>query len=269
MMEATPRIHATVNKALYAIPVSLSVTLMKVNTTTIKELRKQNKYRDLKLPPPIEDWGDIDLWNMTMFNHYLDIMWQEGYRNLFALPTWWRADTEWAVISGIFYGATVLNAAGRCGLDGAYETMLNETFMKWIERPGLLSERIASNQTAFEIWKAAPKKDDPVDEPGFTYWELIWVDDHASQEGFQFEAGYGAFQLMYPPTEVTKAWGNFAGIPPTSRHATLAYDALMEVIARNDRLHVNLIGNYNGGQGTSAWKAAKNSPEYKVLLRRW
>ncbi|KAJ3029555.1 hypothetical protein HDV00_009539 [Rhizophlyctis rosea] len=269
-MEAAPHIHATVNNELYAIPVSLSVTMMKVNITTILSLRQKPEYAWMKLPPPLEDWPQEKSWNMTMFNTYLQIMWNEGYYNLWSLPTWWQADTEYAVISGTFYGGTVINAQGRCGLDEAYERALNETFVKWVQYPGLLQERVAPDtvRDLFEAWKLAPKKADPLEEPHFSYWETLWVYRDIKQHGFQWDSGYGDFDYIYPPMSSVKAWGNFAGIPPQSRNPLLAYEALVEVIALNERLQVNQAVNYNTGMGTSAYKDTKNTPEYQSSARQ-
>ncbi|KAJ3041593.1 hypothetical protein HDV00_009070 [Rhizophlyctis rosea] len=267
-MEAAPRIHATVNNVLYALPVSLAVTMMKVNTTTINTLRTKPEYSDLKFPPPLDSWESDAMWNMSAFGMYLDIMWREGYRNLFSLPTWLNGDTEYAVLSGIYFGATVLNADGRCGLDIAYEKALNETFIKWVQMPGLLKTASGAPQalTRGNLLQSCRILAMRIASPTWKSYGMITVMSNTGSNGTLL--GVTLYFPIYPPTSAVKAWGNFAGVPPTSRHPALAYEALVETVARNERLHVNQAINYNSGIGTSAYKSTKNTPEYKSSNRQ-
>lgn len=181
---------------VYAAPVSISANPWMVNITTLNALKAIDP--TFKLPPPLEEWGSAwwKAWNMDTFKTYLKKMIAAGYDELLPLPSLAGGETEMFTYFGYYYGATLFNPAGRCGLDEKAVRSVEETFIFWNKTKGILQPRVTypEHQVAFDKWKLQDPVN-PLDEPmyfmGDTHTWSFGDPTKKPQPGFSFENGFG------------------------------------------------------------------------------
>ncbi|KAJ3029455.1 hypothetical protein HDV00_009597 [Rhizophlyctis rosea] len=212
---------------------------------------------------------------MSTWQNYMSTMYNNStdYRNLFTIPVaGTAAETEFWAYAGFFYGATLFDFKGRCGIDTFAERAMNETLLFWKSHPGMLFDRIPSRETVqnFTEWKTQPMKDNPIEEDPvagkWTFYDPSWVTTNVKHIGFDVFAGYEPEIIkIYPPTGMGKARALLVGMSRTAKDMDLAFDALMTAIARNERLHVNTPERDFGdqGEGVSAYRSTKFTKEYR------
>ncbi|KAJ3037891.1 hypothetical protein HDV00_001235 [Rhizophlyctis rosea] len=286
----------------YAIPYAVYFEPWMVNRATIAAI-------GLPYPPDgtnAATWGGAwwDAWNITVLNKYLLKMKNatpnasfSNINNLFPLPAevdgivW---ETKLATYLGFSYGGSVLNAAGRCGLDANMERALNDTIVYWRN----LTDWSWLNETAlhpnasgsilqwrgtygstfdnFYNWMMSPPKDDPRQEPRFSFGAATdnvagTAKVQGAQYGFGFDKMYdpdGSFNTygrIYPPTGSAYVGAKLLGVGKGSKNPKRAYDILMGAFARNPRHHVNcpMVGQSNYG-GISGYLTAKYAPAFNL-----
>ncbi|KAJ3033263.1 hypothetical protein HDV00_006553 [Rhizophlyctis rosea] len=211
---------------------------------------------------------------MEEFKYYLQIMSEAEYNELLPLPSLPGGETEMFSFFGYYYGATLFNSTGRCGLlDGKAATALEETLVYWTKTQGVLQPRVVypESQAAFDTWKTQPLLANPLDEPLFLMGDThTWSFSDPTkkpQPGFSFENGFGNDLVkIYPPTGTGEVSAMLVGLYSENefRNSTKAYHALLHAIAFNDRLHVyDPFVKDNGPQGgVSGYRSAKYTPEY-------
>ncbi|KAJ3034454.1 hypothetical protein HDV00_005033, partial [Rhizophlyctis rosea] len=268
-MEAIAKSLVTYNGIVYALPSHLTGIPWKVNTTTLIN-------HHLQLPPPLSDWGSAwwQKWNMSEFNRYLTVMYEGGERNLFNLPQHEGFQTFIGSQMFFYYGASLYNAEGRCGLDENALHSLEQTMyfvlafasMYWKANPGMIQLPTVGNITQMDEWLAAPlispmlEKRPKLDHP-------LWDDPGWKCQGFDLHYCYGnECQDVFPPTGTAHADAVIAGIPTTAQSTMRSYEALVLAVATNSRLQVNTPQEGGGNGGISAWRSSKFAPELVNLL---
>ncbi|KAJ3052816.1 hypothetical protein HK097_005612 [Rhizophlyctis rosea] len=268
---------------VYAAPVSVSAYPWMVNITTLNTLRKTDS--SLKLPPPLENWGLAwwKAWNMKELKKYLQKMVAANFNSLIPLPSIAGGETEMFTYLGYYYGATLFNSSGRCGLlDGKAAAALEDTIVfwnqsttriAWDKTTGILQPRVAYpvHREIFEEWRSQPKKENPLEEPIFMMGDTHTWDfgnpQLLEQPGFSFENGFGSDLVkIYPPTGVAQVSAMMVGLHRENPHrdSSKAYHALLHAIAFNDRLHVNdpFVKDSGPQGGVSGYRSAKYTMEY-------
>ncbi|KAJ3053647.1 hypothetical protein HK097_003760 [Rhizophlyctis rosea] len=281
----------------YAIPFAVYFEPWLVNKKTLSDL-------GLTMPPNGPNsalWGGAwwETWNIKKLNEYLKKMKDAGLSNLLPLPaeidgvTW---ETKLATYLGFSYGASVLNPAGRCGLDANMEKALNETIVSWRENTdwehktqtsgyfntgggtGILPWRgIYGGSDEFLKWMDAEPLEDPLKEPRFIFGAANdkvhddTVQLTTTQPGFGFDKMYdpdgkwNTYTRIYPPTGSAFIGAKLLGIAKSSRNKTRAFEVLMGAFSRNSRHHVNcpsiLKNNYGGISGYLTAKYATGFAE--------
>ncbi|KAJ3050106.1 hypothetical protein HK097_008911 [Rhizophlyctis rosea] len=257
-LHTAPSTLITYENDVYAVPLTISMFPWRVNMTTITA-------RGLKPPPGKTgaNWGASwwTAWTMETFNEYIDVMYEHGHRNILPLATNNNGDTELAQFFNLFYGSTMMNTDGRCGLDTKAEIALNNTIVKWSQMSDIFTLRAANQPAEFAAWKDKERLPNPLDEPALNFYDI----SNGKGEGFQLKAYTSDFAVIYPPTGVGEAWTMSAGLARRSRWPELGFEALMKVVATNERLQVNTPQPQSGSLGgISAFKSVKYSPEYQV-----
>ncbi|KAJ3053663.1 hypothetical protein HK097_003677 [Rhizophlyctis rosea] len=260
---------------VYAAPVGVNAYPWMLNITTMNAMRTTKGHPEMKLPPPLEDWGSAwwKAWNMDVFKEYLGKLSAAGYFELLPLPSLIGGETEMFTYFGYYYGATLFNSTGRCGLlDGKAEKALTETLLYWQKTPGVLQPRVTypEHQERFDKWLLEPKKN-PLEEPlfymGDTHTWSFGDPTKKEQDGFSFENGFGGDLVkIYPPTGVGQVSAMLVGLHKENpyRDATKGYQALLGAIAFNERLHVNdpFVKDAGPQGGVSGYRSAKYTAEY-------
>jgi len=205
------------NEENFGYPVQLNFETWMVNKITLQNL-------GLKMPPPLENWGEAwwESWNMGKLQEYVDKMRDAGLNNLINLPRDFPdSDTRFVQYLGFSYGASVLNSSGRCGLDEKMEAAIRDTIYTWRQQSNwtmdfdtnlynftnVLPWRgvYSHSKEEFLAWMRAPPKENPADEPMFTFASPSAGGTNSPQvtlqPGFAYSDGYGpGFAIIYPPT---------------------------------------------------------------------
>ncbi|KAJ3030460.1 hypothetical protein HDV00_008875 [Rhizophlyctis rosea] len=277
----------------YAVPFRLTLQHWHLLKGTITLLQNNGT----KLPPPLGDWGSAwwTNWNMKEFNNMLiNLYTKAGQKNIITFPAG-SDTTSW--IQNLFFswGATLLNGEGRCGMDTYAETALNETFVNWVRNyPKLVAPRVTSaSSTAWAQWKNATPIEPPWMEPKFPMavygiWDM-WPEVLSGFALTQYANGYrDFFTPIYPPTGtlglrassvplmmtfesapgIGSVTAQLAGLSRTSRNATLAHEALIEVLARSTKGQIDVINFndpfYDADSTFPAYSASFLLPSYTV-----
>ncbi|KAJ3043508.1 hypothetical protein HDV00_004897 [Rhizophlyctis rosea] len=258
-MEAVVKSLVYFNNVPYALPAHVVSRGWGVNVAML------NKY-NLKLPPPLSDWGSAwwTNWNMKKFNEYLTTMWEGGESALFVLPPYEGTQTILSAKMNLLWGGSLFTPDGRCGMDERTELGLNQTIMYWKSKPGMLQYPQPSDPAELAKWIAEPLQDNPMNMwlPNFVHpsWVGPWV-----SQGFDEYHCYpyqpSACQSIYPPTGSAYVSAVLAGIPTSTHNITKSYEALVIAIATNERLGVNAPQEASGVRGMSAWKTTRYAPE--------
>ncbi|KAJ3033520.1 hypothetical protein HDV00_006304 [Rhizophlyctis rosea] len=281
--------YTVYSEANYAVPYAVNFEPWVVNGATLTAL-------GLPMPPTgsnANTWGTAwwETWNITTLNTYIDKMYYAGYSNLLPLPCEDGGETKFATYLGFSFGASVLNADGRCGLDDSMVKALNNTIVRWRQMSnwtyGIASPLYSKNGTKFTPgvlpwreeypssipqptlyeWLNTPPLDDPFKEPLFTFKDPTnFPYPYALQtfSGFAMKTGYGpTYTRIYPPTGAGYMGAKLLGVAKSSRNTTRAYDALMVSFARHKRFQVNCPSMYsNNAGGVSGYQGVTSISEW-------